>query len=102
MLIKAFPLIHCSISGNSQPMIPHCLKDNFRLGSSSTDMLWERGNCSSRLYEVNIWLCCYGRACPRMEFITKTERIRNWPSVSAASISKFSNVIVFHSFQSFF
>ncbi len=46
-------------------MIQYRFKDNQRLGSASTDTQWDRSN-SSRPYEVNIWMWCYGRGSPRM------------------------------------
>ncbi len=49
------PLVQCFIRGNSHPMIPHCFKDDPRLGSAFADTQQDRGNCS-RLYEGNIWM----------------------------------------------
>ena len=69
------PLIPCFIGGNSHPTIPHSFKDDWGLGSASTDTQLDRGNCS-RLYEVNIWMWRYGRGSPRMVSIAEAERIR--------------------------
>ena len=69
------PLILCFIGSNSHPTIPHSFKDNWGLGSASADTQRDRGN-GSRLYEVNIWMWCYGRDHPRMVSIAEAERIR--------------------------
>jgi hypothetical protein len=45
------------------------------VGSASADTQWDRGN-GSRLYEVNLWMWCYGQGRPRMVSITAAERIR--------------------------
>ncbi len=69
------PLIPCFIGGNSPPTIPHCFKDDPRLGSASANTQQDRGN-GNRLYEVNIWMWRCGRDHPRMVSITEAERIR--------------------------
>jgi hypothetical protein len=71
------PLILFFIGGNSHPTIPHSLKDNLSLGITSIDTQLDRSN-SSRLYEVNIWMWCYGRGSPSpSDSITEAERIRS-------------------------
>ncbi len=50
------PLIQCFIGCNSHPtMISHRFKDDWRLGSASTDTQRDRVN-GNRLYRVNIWM----------------------------------------------
>jgi hypothetical protein len=62
-VLERAPLILCFIGGNSHPTIPHSFKDDRGLGSASSDTQRDRGN-GSRLYEVNIWMCLYGRGHP--------------------------------------
>jgi hypothetical protein len=42
---------------------------------ASADTQRDRGN-GSRLYEVNIWMWCYGRGRPQMVSIAEAEKIR--------------------------
>ena len=56
--------------------IPHCFKDDPRLGSASANTQRDRGN-GSRLYEVNIWMWRYGKGQPLMVSIAEAERIRH-------------------------
>jgi hypothetical protein len=72
------PLIPCFIGGNSHPTIPHSFRNGPRLGSAAADTQRDRGN-GSRLYEVNIWMWCYGRGRARMVSIAEAERIRAEP-----------------------
>jgi hypothetical protein len=75
VLVRA-PLIPCYIGGNRYPTIPHCFKDDKRLGDASADTQRDRDK-GSRLYEVNIWMWRYGRGRSRMVSIAEAERIRS-------------------------
>jgi hypothetical protein len=77
-MLGCAPLVLCFIGGKSphdSTEFPHSFKDYQRLGSSLADTQRDRGN-SSRLYEVNIWMWCYGWGRPRMVSIAEAERIR--------------------------
>ncbi len=55
--------------------IPYKFKDRRLLGTASADTQKDRGN-GSRLYEVNLWLWCYGRSQPLAICIEEAEAVR--------------------------
>ncbi len=71
------PLIPCFIDCTTHPTIPYKFKNSRILGNASADTQPEpdRGN-GSRLYEVNLWLWCYGREQPRTMSIDEAEAAR--------------------------
>ena len=69
------PLIPCFIDGNTHQLIPYKFKNSRILGTASADTQPDRGN-GSRLYEVNLWLWCYGWRQPRTMSIEEAEAAR--------------------------
>ena len=64
------PLMPCCISGNAHPNLPHSFCN--RAGATA-DSSMGRGN-GSRLYELNLWMWCYGRGQPRKVTVAEAEQ----------------------------
>ena len=64
------PLMPCYIGGNAHPTLPHSFGN--RAGATA-DSSMGRGN-GSRLYELNLWMWCYGRGQPRKVTVAEAEQ----------------------------
>jgi hypothetical protein len=62
-VLGSAPLILCYMMGNKHNTIPHALQYEVPDGAAA-DSRGDNGT-GSRLFEVNIWMWCYGRAFPR-------------------------------------
>ena len=63
------PLTPCFVLGNRTPTLPHSFGNSQGAVADSRN---GAGN-GSRLYEVNIWMWCYGRGQPRRVTVAEAE-----------------------------
>jgi hypothetical protein len=68
------PLMQCYLKGNLHNTIPHSLRHAVPAGAAA-DSRPDSGT-GSRLFEVNICMCCYGRAFPRKISVEDAEEMR--------------------------
>ena len=86
-MVGRIPLMPCFLDGNATPTIPHKYSKNksscFQAGCA--DAAAEDGRRGSNVYEVNTWLCQFGRGKPRLGGLTIEETSDRHDSARKAS-----------------